>query len=144
MTEKQIQYRKMMLRQIHEHKEYKMRIEFDGWQEYLLNMYGVRSSADLSIAELINLLEIMDGKTKVVEIDDGKRFWAKKIKRKVDDGATDKQIMAIKSLWAGRSEVKTEMALRNFIERMFGYRPLHLNELKKSEASKIINALNNF
>jgi len=143
MTEKQIQYRKMLLRKIHEHREYKIRAQYDGWEAYLNELYGVNSSAILTIGELLNLLEIMDGKTDVPVVADGMRV-SKKIKRKVDDGATEKQIIAITNLWNSKSNAKTDMSLRNFIDRMFGYKPLHLQDLKKYQATKIINALNNF
>ena len=58
--------------------------------------------------------------------------------------ATKKQLNMIDAMWNERARVKTQMALRNFIFRILGYRPLHLFSLKKGDASKIIIALKHF
>ncbi|MDE5925603.1 MAG: regulatory protein GemA [Helicobacter sp.] len=55
--------------------------------------------------------------------------------------ATKAQIAMIKGLYFKVAEVKNELGLRNFIDRIIGKRPLYLNTLEIKEAQKVIIAL---
>lgn len=55
--------------------------------------------------------------------------------------ATKAQIAMIKGLYFKVAEVKNELGLRNFIDRIIGKRPLYLNNLEIKEAQKVIIAL---
>nr|DAW32826.1 MAG TPA: Protein of unknown function (DUF1018) [Caudoviricetes sp.] len=101
---------------------------------YLQAKYGKDSLTKLSIDELREVLILLGYKPSTS---------AQKPITKVGY-ATKKQLNMIDAMWNERARVKTQMALRNFIFRILGYRPLHLFSLKKGDASKIIIALKHF
>ncbi len=133
MTEAQKIFRNNLLAKIHTQPFCKEAKQNDSWGEYLKGLYGVESSKYLSIEELINLLDVLKGKTtsKVCgsrEVVD-KRF------------ASLAQIEMIKSLWESKARDGSALALRNFIFRIVHIRPLHLENLSKIEATNIILAI---
>lgn len=136
MTERQEKYRKSLIKAIHTSDGYMERIAIGGkelWSEYLQNLYGVRSSKELSIEELNNLLLLLKGQTTEVK----KGGWRpQKIGK-----CTEKQIKAIKALWEQNARYKDDMALRGFIERIIKRKPLYLTSLLQQEATKVITAI---
>jgi len=66
MTQKQEYLRKGLLMKIHVHPSVKQRKELEVWQDFLFNSYGVRSSAELSIDELYNLLDTLNGRAEAM------------------------------------------------------------------------------
>ena len=126
MTAKQTYLRRSLLARIHQHAFTKAAKEQDAWEEFLFSMYKVSSSANLSIDELYNLIDVLErGAQPVVK---GRRPQSKK------DGMTDKQLSCILKLWGDRGED----GLREFCHKTVGKRPLRLNSLNKSEATKVI------
>lgn len=126
MTPKQTQLRRSLLARIHSNDFTKAAKEQGAWESFLFNMYHVDSSAKLSIDELYNLIDVLEKGVK--PIIKGNRPQTKK------DGITDKQLTSILKLWGERGEI----ALREFCHKTVGKRPLCLNSLNKSEATKVI------
>lgn len=126
MTAKQTYLRRGLLARIHQHDFTKAAKEQDAWESFLFNMYKVSSSSKLSIDELYNLVDVLErGAQPIVK---GRRPQTKK------DGMTDKQLSCILKLWGDRGED----GLREFCHKTVGKRPLRLNSLNKSEATKVI------
>ena len=55
--------------------------------------------------------------------------------------ATKKQLETIAGIWEEIANVKTSMALREFIFRIVKIRPLHLKFLSRSDAADVVQAL---
>lgn len=136
MTPKQKDYRNKLLSKIHQSPRYRTvyASDRDLWESFLQNGYGVSSSAKLSISELENLSGYLIGKVTVLIADPSRRpDQAGK--------ATKAQIAKIETMWSIVARDKSEMALRNFINRQVKSRPLHLYSLSRHEATTIIIAL---
>lgn len=131
MTEGQRALRKKLLARIHTHLFCKNAKKEDVWVDFLANCYGVKSSADLSIDELMNLLDVLN------ELDIPKKSTTRENKGKI----TQKQLYTIEATWKQKARVKTPLALRRFIERTIGYMPLHLHALSQKDATKVITAI---
>jgi len=138
MTPKQKAYRNNLLSTIHLSTLYKTVYAHDRelWESFLTNAYGVSSSSKLFISELANLAAYLNGKVSVL-IADPKR------KANEEGKATQAQISKIETVWAIKARDKSEMALRNFINRIVKSRPLYLYNLNRNEATKVILALEN-
>lgn len=105
---------------------------------YLQSVYNKDSLTDLSIDELREVLEVCGYKSKL------KRKVKENLKPRRGFGfATAKQLDTITGIWNEVARVKTEIALREFIYRIIKIRPLHLNALKREDASNVIRALKN-
>lgn len=129
MTAKQTHLRRNLLARIHQHDFTKAAKAQDAWESFLFNIYKVSSSAKLSIDELYNLIDVLEQGAQPIA--KGRRPQTKK------DGMTDKQLSCILTLWGDRGE----NALREFCFKTVGKRPLRLNSLNKSEATKVILGL---
>lgn len=126
MTAKQTYLRRNLLARIHQHEFTKAAKEQDAWEEFLFSMYKVSSSANLSIDELYNLIDVLErGAQPLVK---GRRPQTKK------EGMTELQQAYILNLWGERGE----NSLREFCFKTVGKRPLRLNSLNKKEATKVI------
>ncbi|CUV65216.1 conserved hypothetical protein [Sulfurovum sp. enrichment culture clone C5] len=132
MTEGQKAFRKNLLAKVHQHPFCKEAKGLDTWNHFLQNGYGVDSSAKLSIGELLNLVEVMNSKSEP-------RISGT---RESDIGyASSKQIYVIDTLWKDKARDKSDLALRKFIKRTIKSMPLHLSNLSKIDASRVITAL---
>ncbi len=138
MTPKQELYRKRLLSSIHLSPRYRTVYanDRDLWEAFLENGYGTSSSSKLFISELENLVDYLNGKVSVL-VADPKR------KANEEGKATKAQIAKIETVWAIKARDKSEMALRNFINRIVKSRPLYLHNLNRGEATKVIIALEN-
>lgn len=136
MTPKQEAYRKRLLSSIHLSPRYRTVYadDRDLWEAFLENGYGVSSSSDLAISELQNLSDYLIGKVTVLKKDPSRR-------PEKPGQATNAQISKIETMWAIVARDKSAMALRNFIHRQVKYRPLHLHNLTRAEATTIIVSL---
>lgn len=126
MTKKQTAYRKQLLAIIHTHEFYKHAKANEAWQDFLSN-WGVKSSAELSIKELVNVLAVMNGKDSPK--DPNLEF------------ATPSQIYAINILWQKVANDSSMRALLWFIKRITKNLYVKPEFLKKREASKVLIAL---
>jgi hypothetical protein len=142
MTQKQEYLRRGLLAKIHMHPHVKQRKEFDVWEEYLLNAYGVKSCAELSIDELYNLLDVLNGNGKVQERISGVRPRTKKKKTDGTERLTEKQEAYLKKLWDleadKRGLVVATKELADFSLRTLGFRFLYINHLSVEQANKLI------
>lgn len=134
MTEKQRKLRKCLLAKIHLDNFYIGASQNGAWQEFLLNNFGVESSAELSIKELISLLEIMHGSKSAAEKPDfcGRRVVNNKL-------GTQKQI---KKVFALKNEIfENDINFINFIYKHTGkilWRLDMLQNMDKKELTKLI------
>jgi len=122
---------------------------------YLQAQFGKDSLKELSIEELRAVLEVVGYKPHK-----GANF--KKSTRKTKTSktssssfvagedltpakgslyATKKQLETITGIWEEIANVKTGMALREFIFRIVKIRPLHLKFLSRSDAADVVQAL---
>ena len=122
---------------------------------YLQAQFGKDSLKELSIEELRVVLEVVGYKPH-----QGANF--KKSTRKIKTSktpsssfmssedltpakgslyATKKQLETIAGIWEEIANVKTGMALREFIFRIVKIRPLHLKFLSRSDAADVVQAL---
>jgi hypothetical protein len=136
MTPKQASYRKRLLSSIHLSPRYRSVYanDRDLWESFLQNRYGVSSSGDLAISELENLSDYLIGKTSMLIKDPSRR-------PDKPGQATKAQIAKIETMWSIVARDKSDMALRNFINRQIKSRPLHLHNLTRHEATVIIVSL---
>ncbi len=133
MTQNQKNYRKQLLARIHQIQFVKQVKAVGGWEDFLKERYGVTSSAKLSIEELNNLLNILNGKESEAKTGGSRP--------RDESKATDKQIAAIGKVWRDKAHNSSEMALRSFVERIIKRKPLHLGQMSKAEATKVITAI---
>jgi len=129
MTEGQRILRKNLLAKIHQHPFCKNAKTLNTWGEFLMEGYGVESSAKLSIDELHHLYNILKAKA------------LPKVERREQPLITEKQCYAIKKRWEEKSRKKTLHSLLHFIHHITGTLFLSLNNITKKEASVIIAAL---
>jgi hypothetical protein len=138
MTARQQAYRKSLIKQIHCTQAHKRMKDDDAWASTLQEWYGVQSSTELSIAELKNLLDVLNGDAKLVV-----KSTAFRPKAKGDNTSmTALQKNAIESQWQARSREKTPLALAKFMTRGLKREVLFLNALTKTEATKVLTAIN--
>ena len=122
---------------------------------YLQAKYGKDSLTKLSVDELREVLEIVGYKPYK-----GANFKKSTRKTKTNKTrsssfansedltpakgslyATKKQLETITGIWEEIANVKTGMALREFIFRIVKIRPLHLKFLSRSDATNVVQAL---
>lgn len=122
---------------------------------YLQAQFGKDSLKELSIEELRAVLEIVGYKPHK-----GANFKKSTRKTKTNKTssssfmssedltptkgslyATKKQLETIAGIWEEIANVKTSMALREFIFRIVKIRPLHLKFLSRSDAADVVQAL---
>ncbi|MDD3466006.1 MAG: DUF1018 domain-containing protein [Campylobacterales bacterium] len=129
MTTNQEIYRKSLLSRIHQIPFVLQAKAVGGWEDWLKERYGVTSSAKLSIEELNNLLNILNGKESEAKTSGSRPRDESKI--------SDKQIAKIKQLYGG----EVDSGLLEFCAKTVKKRPLRLEVLTKSEATKVITGL---
>lgn len=137
MTEKQQILRKNLLAKIHTHSFYKEALRVGAWQEFLENNFSVKSSAKLSIKELLVLLDMMNGKE--VEY----KSYDYRGRRVVDKGlATKSQVIKCLSLkdelgwkaWEFRQFVLKQISIMLWNDEM-------INSLSKQNLTKLISVM---
>lgn len=126
MTKKQKAYKKALLRKVHMTKTYLDVYAHDRelWEDFLQASYGVRSSKDLSIDELRNLVDVLEAKAS--------------IKRK---DATLNQINYILALWQKNSTNKDIFSLLKLAKKILKREIKDLKELNYKEASALIGVV---
>jgi len=103
----------------------------DMYEDLLLNHFGVSSSKELDIDQLMELVKFLNKKSDSLKV----------MMRKSD--ATPSQIRFIKDRWQKVAREKSEDALRAFIKRITKKSYLHIDSICKKDAQKIIIALKN-
>ncbi|QKF64575.1 hypothetical protein [Campylobacter corcagiensis] len=137
MTKKQRLLRNSLLARIHLHPFYKSAFEVGAWSEFLENSFKTNSSANLSIKELILLLDIMNGKDAIIdEIDYKGRA------RLNPNLATQKQITKCLSL---KDELNySDAKFREFVfknTKKMLWKLEMINSFTKGELSKLISIM---
>ena len=122
---------------------------------YLQAQFGKDSLTQLSVEELRSVLEIVGykpykganfkkstRKTKTNKTS-GSSFAVSEDLTPVKGSlyATKKQLETIAGIWEEIANVKTGMALREFIFRIVKIRPLHLKFLSRTDAADVVQAL---
>jgi hypothetical protein len=142
MTTRQEFLRRGLLAKIHQHPFVQQSKLVDAWEDYLSNGYGVKSSAELSINELYNLLDLLNGKVSEPKVS-GER--ARKTKSRAADNKapiTAKQEKYLTELWKlkadrrGKAFISKELA--EFAKRTIGLQPLFVGDLTNAQANKLI------
>lgn len=134
MTEKQKAYKKSLIQQVHMSPKYQSHYR-ENKEDYKVKLdehFGETSSKDLNIEQLLALVKWLDYDMPDLPI----------IKDRSKE-ATHAQISLIHKLWEAYANDNSEKALRAFIEKITKNRYLHLDKLKKADATKCILALKN-
>ena len=122
---------------------------------YLQAQFGKDSLKELSIEELRAVLEVVGykphkganfkkstRKTKTSKTSSSSFMSSENLTpAKGSLYATKKQLETIAGIWEEIANVKTGMALREFIFRIVKIRPLHLKFLSRSNAADVVQAL---
>ena len=122
---------------------------------YLQAQFGKDSLKELSIEELRAVLEIVGykphkganfkkstRKTKTSKTSSSSLMSSEDLTpAKGSLYATKKQLETIAGIWEEIANVKTSMALREFIFRIVKIRPLHLKFLSRTDAADVVQAL---
>lgn len=122
---------------------------------YLQAQFGKDSLKELSIEELRAVLEVVGykphkganfkkstRKTKTSKTSSSSLMSSEDLTpAKCGLYATKKQLETIAGIWEEIANVKTGMALREFIFRIVKIRPLHLKFLSRSNAADVVQAL---
>lgn len=122
---------------------------------YLQAQFGKDSLKELSIEELRVVLEVVGykphkganfkkstRKTKTSKTSSSSLMSSEDLTpAKGSLYATKKQLETIAGIWEEIANVKTGMALREFIFRIVKIRPLHLKFLSRSDAADVVQAL---
>lgn len=130
MTAKQKALKAHLIKVIHTLKGQCGLSDEEAYRGVLQNAYGVSSSKDMSIDDLMDFAK--------------KLGWIppKKEKEKaIPKNATQKQLDTIVGLWEEVARDKSPMALRNFCHKIIKQRPLYLSNLSIKDAQKLILAL---
>ena len=135
MTPKQKEFKKHLIKVCHTLKANKFPDD-DARKDYLYMNYGALSLRDMSIDQL---------KEFALMLGYGRKNKAKPTnKEKAENDiskATQRQIDTIEGIWFRIADKKTDFALRDYINRIVGYRPLYLRFLSRNDAQKVINGL---
>ena len=122
---------------------------------YLQAQFGKDSLKELSIEELRAVLEVVGykphkganfkkstRKTKTSKTSSSSLMSSEDLTpAKGSLYATKKQLETIAGIWEEIANVKTSMALREFIFRIVKIRPLHLKFLSRTDAADVVQAL---
>ena len=132
MTQTQKAYKIGLLRQLHTSLRYLnlYKNEDDLYREFLLENFGVKSSKDLDIESLKNLVSYMNFKAPLVKV---KKSFA----------ATANQTDYILTLWEKNSLNKDLFSLLSFAKKIIKKELQSLDEMSKDEAKKLIIAVSN-
>jgi hypothetical protein len=96
-------------------------------KDYLMANYGVSSTKDMSVDELREFATFLG--------------YVGNHSIKIEK-ATQRQVSMIETLWEKKARDTSKLALRNFIKRVVGKRPLYIASLTKKEATKVITGIN--
>lgn len=132
MTLKQEIYHKQLIKKVHISQRYKhyFKEEQQEYEKLLLQHFGTDSSKNLTIDQLLILIDYLNGKRSSLP------EYHKK--------ATQKQIEHIQTLWKDKSKSKTTQALLTYANRFFhkGKTLLtSLTQITTTTATKLIRAL---
>ena len=122
---------------------------------YLQAQFGKDSLTQLSVEELRSVLEVVGykphkganfkkstRKTKTSKTSSSSFMSSEDLTpAKGSLYATKKQLETIVGIWEEIANVKTSMALREFIFRIVKIRPLHLKFLSRTDAADVVQAL---
>ncbi|WP_294962287.1 phage protein GemA/Gp16 family protein [Sulfurimonas sp.] len=133
MTQRQQIYHKSLIKALHISRRYKeyFKDNKDEYTELLQESFGVNSSKELTINQLILFVDYMNFK-------DVKLPTYEKRSDEFGATCTKPQLEMMKGLWNGFATNKTDEALLKFANRQAGKTYLHLHMLSKQEAQKII------
>ena len=127
LTQKQQWFRRNLLGKIHQSERYLAyyKDNEDVYRQMLSDSFKKRSAADLTINQLITLLDFLNGKTKTCF-----------------DGCTKNQAHYIRHTWVKVSREKNIPALIRFIKSNTGLEVVNVEALSKQQASGVLAALN--
>lgn len=132
MTPKQQMLHKMLIKQLHISKRYTEYYKHnkEEYKDLLEEFFGVRSSLELHIEQLIDLVDYMN-------------FKKASLVKHTPELCSKAQQVSIRGLWGNIARDKSDSALLTFIQRVLKKRYLHLHMLTKKEAQTIIPVLKN-
>jgi len=132
MTPRQQLYHKSLIQQIHTSKRYSeyFRHNRDDYEALLQEHFGVTSSKELEIDQLVILVNYFNFQQKELPIQKPKK-----------QNATMAQLSTIRSMWAQYADDVSDDALLRFIKRQFKKQLLHVKNLSFEEAQKLIPML---
>jgi len=135
MTPKQQIFHKSLIRALHLSRRYReyYRDNREEYRELLDEKFGVSSSKELGIEQLIVFVDYMNFKADELPT-----------KRRVNESlCSEAQLKMMHGLWNELARDKSEEALLTFAKRVLKKHYLHLHMLTKSEAQKLIPVLKN-
>lgn len=136
MTAKQKELKKHLIKVCHTLKRDKFPDD-DIRKDYLFVTYGKTSTSELSIDQLKEFAIFLGfGRAQ-----NEKKPFIKDKSEKTVENATQKQIETIEGIWFRIARDASDFALRNYIHRITGVRPLYLRFLSRADAQKVITGL---
>lgn len=136
MTPKQKELKKHLIKVCHMLKNNKFPDD-ETRKDYLFVTYGKTSMSELTIDQLKELAIFLGYGRATKE----KKPFIKDKSEKTTINATQGQIDTIEGVWFRIAREKTDFALRNYIHRITGQRPLYLRFLSRTDAQKVITGL---
>lgn len=136
MTPKQKELKKHLIKVCHTLKNSKFPDD-ETRKDYLFVTYGKTSMSELTIDQLKELAIFLGYGRAAYE----KKPFIKDKSEKTTINATQGQIDTIEGVWFRIAREKTDFALRNYIHRITGQRPLYLRFLSRKDAQKVITGL---
>ena len=129
MTQKQRVYKQALIKQVHISKLYVDVYSKDRelYEDMLTNNFGVKSSKDLDIEQLIKLVKFLDGQTFV----------------SLKTTSTKNQIAFLLTLWKQKARNKDEKSLLNLIYMRFKISLNSIYDLEKKDFKKVVAVLQN-
>ena len=129
MTQKQRAYKQALIKQVHTSKLYIDVYSKDRelYEDMLTNNFGVKSSKDLDIEQLIKLVKFLDGQTFV----------------SLKTTSTKNQIAFLLTLWKQKARNKDEKSLLNLIYMRFKISLNSIYDLEKKDFKKVVAVLQN-
>jgi len=129
MTQKQKAYKQALIKQVHTSKLYIDVYSKDRelYEEMLTNNFGVKSSKDLDIEQLLKLVKFLDAQTFV----------------SLKTTATKNQIAFLLTLWKQKARFKNEASLLNLIYMRFKISLNSIYDLDKKDFKKVVAVLQN-
>ncbi len=136
MTAKQKELKKHLIKVCHTLKNSKFPDD-ETRKDYLFVTYGKDSMSELSIDQLKEFAIFLGYGRAAKE----KKPFIKDKSEKTVENATQKQIETIEGIWFRIARDASDFALRNYIHRITGVRPLYLRFLSRADAQKVITGL---
>lgn len=129
MTNKQLQYKKMLIMQVHRTKLWFDVYSHDRelYEDMLFNNFKVRTSKDLSIDSLKKLVKFLGGSSFV----------------SLKTTITDNQAKFLLTLWKQKARLKDEANLLKLIYNRFKISLNSIYDLEKKDFKKVIAVLQN-